>query len=202
MEELPQKQFTLRWEIDWTAHTKEEAARQVLKMLQDPDHTATMFEVWLEEESGEEDGSLVDPNDLMTAYIDNDFDDVFVTCPHCGQCEQHPIDEQRHHLQVYNILSWEEDSEEGDEVSRISCDTCHREFTLVWRYKVGEEVELDPDHRAELVDGEVCVPYEALEKALGNPPTEEEYEEFKKFAVENGVEEANNKLKRIRMERQ
>lgn len=65
--------------------------------------------------------------------------DVFIECPHCDQnCEQHPIDEQRHHIQTYD-LEWYKDgkevhSESGNEVSFMTCHMCKGEFELEWDY--------------------------------------------------------------------
>jgi hypothetical protein len=66
--------------------------------------------------------------------VSKDFTDVFVTCPHCDNCEQHPIDEQRHHLQTFDIIEWEEDKEDSNEFSIMSCCTCKKEFRLEWDY--------------------------------------------------------------------
>lgn len=138
MEDLPQKQFTLRWEIDWTAHTKEEAARQVLKMLQDPSHTATMFEISLEEDEG--DMALVDPLERPPEVkIEYDDGEVHIECPHCGHTESHPADEQRHHLQYFSILKWDPDVEGVNEFSLTSCHGCSREFRLEWDYTVNKK---------------------------------------------------------------
>jgi len=75
---------------------------------------------------------------MKKSYIDNDLTDVFVTCPHCKNCEQHSIDEQRHHLQVFSIIEWV--GEENDiEVSHTKCESCKKVFKLYWKYKEDKE---------------------------------------------------------------
>jgi DNA-directed RNA polymerase subunit RPC12/RpoP len=73
--------------------------------------------------------------DKPNVLIDNDSSDVHIQCPHCPNCESHPIDEQRHHIQSFEILEWEEDKEGQDEVSHMKCIPCQKEFRLIWKYK-------------------------------------------------------------------
>lgn len=63
--------------------------------------------------------------------ITNDGEDIFVTCPHCKNCEQHPIDEQRHHLQAFAMLEWLEEQKELER-SHMACISCKEEFVSVW----------------------------------------------------------------------
>lgn len=71
---------------------------------------------------------------LVKAVIDNNKTDVFVECPHCKHTEQHPTDEQRHHLQTFNIVMWKPDEEDKNEVSIMECIPCKEFFELEWKY--------------------------------------------------------------------
>ena len=62
-------------------------------------------------------------------------EDVYLECPHCQHWESQPVDQQRHHLQTFNILAWEEDSEDKNEVSDMECIPCKNWFKLEWDYK-------------------------------------------------------------------
>ncbi len=68
----------------------------------------------------------------VTQTIDNDEHDIFVNCPHCDHCEQHPIDEQRHHIQTFD-LEWL-DEENNIEVSLMKCHVCKQDFKMYWKY--------------------------------------------------------------------
>lgn len=46
---------------------------------------------------------------MKTINIENDENEIHVVCPHCENCESHPIDEQRHHLQNFDLVAWLED---------------------------------------------------------------------------------------------
>jgi len=70
---------------------------------------------------------------VKTQNIDNNDDYIFVTCPNCEQCEQHQVDEQRHHLQSFDIVEWLEE-EKGVEVSLMNCHVCKTDFKLTWKY--------------------------------------------------------------------
>lgn len=73
-------------------------------------------------------------SNMKESVIDNDECDVYVTCPECDNCEGHPIGEQRHHLQWFEIIDWLP-SEEEVEISVMKCYTCKEEFKLRWAYK-------------------------------------------------------------------
>ena len=60
--------------------------------------------------------------------------DVYVECPKCGNFEYHPINEQRHHLQVFEITDWSEDDEHSNEISEMKCVECKHGFRLEWDY--------------------------------------------------------------------
>lgn len=60
--------------------------------------------------------------------------DVYVECPHCYHWECQPVDQQRHHLQTYEILEWLPDEEGKDEVSIMKCLCCRKQFRLTWNY--------------------------------------------------------------------
>ncbi len=66
--------------------------------------------------------------------VDENDGDVYIECPHCEHCESHPIDEQRHHLQTFEILDWLPDEENKPEVSVMKCLGCHKQFRLTWNY--------------------------------------------------------------------
>lgn len=61
-------------------------------------------------------------------------DDVTVSCPHCEHWEAQPIDQQRKHLQTFRILEWLPENEDDNELSRMECIPCGKEFTLEWDY--------------------------------------------------------------------
>lgn len=62
------------------------------------------------------------------------YTDVFIECPHCGHSESHPADEQRNHIQTFDILEWSEDVQGQHEESKMKCHVCKNEFTLIWDY--------------------------------------------------------------------
>jgi DNA-directed RNA polymerase subunit RPC12/RpoP len=69
------------------------------------------------------------------------YTDVYVECPHCKHAEQHPADEQRHHIQTFEILEWEQDVSGQPEVSIMKCIPCKGEFRLTWDYSKVEQVD-------------------------------------------------------------
>ena len=71
---------------------------------------------------------------MLRVNIDNDDRDVHIACPHCEHCESHPVDEQRHHIQTFD-LEWLEDEGEWVEVSKMKCHVCKEEFELTWNYR-------------------------------------------------------------------
>ena len=73
---------------------------------------------------------------LKTSYIVDDNDgDVYVPCPHCGHGETHPIHEQRHHLQMFDIY-WMPDNLDMEEPEKCItiCHVCRQQFLLIWKY--------------------------------------------------------------------
>lgn len=69
---------------------------------------------------------------IITHYSEED--NIEVNCPHCEHWEQQPTDQQRHHLQSFDILDWLE--EENDvEQSHMKCHVCKEEFVLSWDYE-------------------------------------------------------------------
>ena len=54
--------------------------------------------------------------------------DVHVCCPHCKATEQHPQDEQRHHLQNFNL--WQN---LGPFRSQLLCVNCNEDFVINWK---------------------------------------------------------------------
>ncbi len=71
---------------------------------------------------------------MKTINIENDADNIYVKCPHCEMTEQQPIDQQRHHLQVFVLKIWLEDHDSGFEQSVMECCSCKNEFKLTWDY--------------------------------------------------------------------
>ncbi len=69
----------------------------------------------------------------VTQTIDNDDNNIYVECPHCENCEEHPIDEQRHHIQTFDVVKWLEE-ENNIEVSLMKCHVCKKEFKMLWEY--------------------------------------------------------------------
>lgn len=74
--------------------------------------------------------------------IDDNDGYVHIGCPHCEHMEGHPVDEQRHHIQTFDILKWEDDVDDEPEVSIMKCHVCKGEFKLIWEYN---EVEQNTD---------------------------------------------------------
>lgn len=70
------------------------------------------------------------------------YTDVYIECPHCGHSESHPADEQRSHIQTFDILEWPDPftysrkwvNECYIEESKMKCHVCKNEFTLIWDY--------------------------------------------------------------------
>jgi hypothetical protein len=71
---------------------------------------------------------------LKTQVVVIDNKDVIVECPNCKAAEGHPIDEQRHHLQNFEIVEWLENNKQGLEVSKMLCSCCKKHFNLIWDY--------------------------------------------------------------------
>ncbi len=70
---------------------------------------------------------------LITSTIESDDDDIYVECPKCKNCETHPIDEQRWHLQSFEIEGI--DFEEGKIASsHTKCVSCGTHFKTIWDY--------------------------------------------------------------------
>lgn len=61
--------------------------------------------------------------------------DVFIECPYCKMTEQHPIDEQRSHLQEFEVMEWKDDVDGENEHSIMKCHMCFVEFDLEWDYE-------------------------------------------------------------------
>ena len=75
--------------------------------------------------------SLSEPTKEITVQSDEEY--VFITCPHCEHWEQHPIDEQRHHIQTFDLKDWlPEVNDKG--ISLMKCHVCKIDFKLIWDY--------------------------------------------------------------------
>lgn len=66
---------------------------------------------------------------MRTQKISVDKTDVHIECPFCRMTEQHPIDEQRSHLQNFRLISWTNDT------SITQCMSCNSLFNLEWDYE-------------------------------------------------------------------
>jgi hypothetical protein len=64
--------------------------------------------------------------------IETDIEDgyIHIICPSCMNSESHPEDEQRSHLQNFNICEW---MPTQTEVSKIECNECQEQFYLIWK---------------------------------------------------------------------
>lgn len=71
---------------------------------------------------------------MKTQQLDHNEDYIFIHCPNCKDCEQHPIEEQRWHLQTYDIIIWEADTEEEHHASLMKCTGCKEDFIQLWNY--------------------------------------------------------------------
>ena len=52
---------------------------------------------------------------------------VYIRCPHCENCEEQPMDQQRHHLQSLVMIEWEDEN-----VSKHKCLECDGFFNVNW----------------------------------------------------------------------
>lgn len=50
-----------------------------------------------------------------------------IICPKCGNWELHPVNEQRHHIQNFEILEWL-----NEDLSRLKCNECMVVFIDEW----------------------------------------------------------------------
>ena len=73
---------------------------------------------------------------MKTQEILVDQDDVHINCPNCENGECQPIDQQRHHLQTFDLLEWctVEDKNKPEE-SILKCLSCEKKFKMIWDYK-------------------------------------------------------------------
>lgn len=76
-------------------------------------------------------GVFISDFSTSKAIYDNPWHDVHVICPHCKNCESHPADEQRHHLQHFHVLEWLLDTPEF-EISLMQCGSCNKIFCTIW----------------------------------------------------------------------
>ena len=78
---------------------------------------------------------------IPVASLENDANYIHIACPNpeCNHCESHPIDEQRHHLQTFDILDWIDEGKEN-ETSLMKCHVCKELFKQEWNYKEFIEV--------------------------------------------------------------
>ena len=61
-------------------------------------------------------------------------DALSIVCPFCRNWEEHPIDEQRHHLSAFHNEEWKPDEDDKNEVSHTRCLDCGKTFRLEWDY--------------------------------------------------------------------
>jgi hypothetical protein len=62
-----------------------------------------------------------------------DEDNISIDCPHCDNWEEQPVDQQRHHLQTFDMGEFLEE-EQGNQVSTMKCLECKESFNIVWDY--------------------------------------------------------------------
>ncbi len=93
---------------------------------------------------------------LELITIDSDEHNVYIECPQCGNTEQQPIDQQRHHLQTFTLIDWKADTPEGHERSEMNCCNCHTKFILIWKYKSVFELLMDDVRMLRDSDSHVC----------------------------------------------
>ena len=73
-------------------------------------------------------GVAIDDNE------DDKADTILIKCPECANWEEHPTDEQRKHLQAFDLIEWLPDHDCGAEQSKMKCAVCNHEFVMVWDY--------------------------------------------------------------------
>lgn len=89
---------------------------------------------WDSESEIEEQGYYYLEDGTIYVFLENNEKDISIMCPECDQWEDHPIDEQRHHIQNfdYELLN---ELIDGHQVSKMKCHTCKTDFKLIWNYK-------------------------------------------------------------------
>lgn len=80
---------------------------------------------------------------MIETKIINDETSIYIECPHCGSGEEIDEDHPRHKLGSFNLISWEPDQENKNEVSLMACldSECKKEFLLEWDYHNYEQDE-------------------------------------------------------------
>ena len=77
--------------------------------------------------------NLTEPNPRIN--VETEGGDITVKCPHCDNWESQPIDQQRHHLQTFEISEWlDTEGTDNIEVSLMTCKMCEKMFELSWIY--------------------------------------------------------------------
>jgi hypothetical protein len=67
----------------------------------------------------------------ITVYED---DGIGIECPSCENWEEINVDTPRHKVQTFNLIEWETDEEDKNEVSIMKCCVCKSSFMLEWDY--------------------------------------------------------------------
>ena len=74
----------------------------------------------------------------ITTEIDGDY--IHIECPNCKSTEQQPSDQQRSHLQCFELIEWVgigEDKNDTD-LSIHKCNSCKQSFIIEWDYNKDE----------------------------------------------------------------
>lgn len=81
---------------------------------------------------------------MKQTIIENDGNDIFVTCPHCDNCEQHNIDAQRWHLQSFEVtavIDTDNIPDESVDYSIALCHNCNNTIKIIWDY---DNIQTEP----------------------------------------------------------
>lgn len=78
---------------------------------------------------------------LTKTEITENREDILIECPHCGNTEQHPIEEQRDHIQSFTVMGWK-DEPNGNEKSYAQCNTCSHTILIEWDYSDSQYREI------------------------------------------------------------
>lgn len=70
---------------------------------------------------------VIDKSEIQEVFSYSLGQDIYVKCPECGNSESQPIDQQRSHLQTFNVVSWVKENQ-----SLCECDVCKKQFLLNW----------------------------------------------------------------------
>lgn len=72
--------------------------------------------------------------DILKSNLITENESITIKCPNCDHWEEQPIDQQRHHLQTFEIKKWIDEDSENNERSIMCCGECNAEFQQTWDY--------------------------------------------------------------------